>query len=243
MNNYIFEAEGKTKSEAEEYSLETLRLQPGDLRFEVVDSGKSGFLGITQKKPAVVRAFVANNDIPSEKIIHGVIITILKKMGIPAEVVGMGDVDGKIYVELTSKESGLIIGKRGGTLDSLQFLLNLMVDPKIRHNRKIVLDIESYRDKRELSLIRLAKSIAASVIKSGRSKLLDPMNPFERRIVHMAIQEDERVFTRSEGNGTFKRVRVISAKEKHKYKDLEDPTKKGLPVEDFADGVDQEDLD
>lgn len=239
MDNYIFEAEAKSKSEAEELTLQTLRLQPGDLKFEVVESGKSGFLGITQKKPAVVRAYVANKDIPSEKIIHGVILTILKKMGVPAEVVGMGDVDGKIYVELTSKESGLVIGKRGGTLDSLQFLVNLMVDSKTRHSRKIVLDIESYRDKRELSLVRLAKSIASSVAKTGKSKLLDSMNPFERRIVHMAIQEDDRVFTRSEGNGTFKRVRVIPSKDKHKYADADDQnSKKGLPVEDFPDSED-----
>lgn len=239
MDNYIFEAEAKSKSEAEELTLQTLRLQPGDLKFEVVDSGKSGFLGITQKKPAVVRAYVANKDIPSEKIIHGVILTILKKMGVPAEVVGMGDVDGKIYVELTSKESGLVIGKRGATLDSLQFLVNLMVDSKTRHSRKIVLDIESYRDKRELSLVRLAKSIASSVAKTGKSKLLDSMNPFERRIVHMAIQEDDKVFTRSEGNGTFKRVRVIPAKDKHKYAETDEQnSKKGLPVEDFPDSED-----
>lgn len=233
MNNYIFEAEAKSKQEAEEITLSTLRLDAGDLRFEVVDSGKSGFLGITQKKPAVVRAFVANKDIPSEKIVHGVVLTLLRKMKIEAEVVGMGDVDGKIYVELASKESGLIIGKRGSTLDALQFIVNLMVDSKIRHGRKIVLDIESYRDKREMSLIRLGKSVASQVGKSGKSKLLEPMNPFERRIIHMALQEDDRVFTRSEGNGTFKKVRVIPMKDKHKYKDVE--TKKvpaGLPAED-----------
>ena len=228
MENYIFEAEAKSKSEAEELTLKTRRLESGDLRFEVVESGKSGFLGITQKKPAVVRAFVTNNDIPSEKIIHGVTLTILKKMGIEAEVVGMGDVDGKIYVEISSKESGLVIGKRGSTLDALQFVVNLMVDSKIRHGRKIVLDIESYRDKREMSLIRLGKSVASQVAKTGKSKLLEPMNPYERRIIHMALQEDDRVFTRSEGNGTFKKVRVISSKDRHKYKDLE-PVKKGFP--------------
>jgi spoIIIJ-associated protein len=229
MKNYIFEAEAKSKSEAEEITLRTLRLESGDLKFEVVDSGKSGFLGITQKKPAVVRAFVANKDIPSEKIIHGVVLTLLRKMGIEAEVIGMGDVDGKIYVELASKESGLIIGKRGSTLDALQFIVNLMVDSKIRHGRKIVLDIESYRDKREMSLIRLGKSVASQVAKSGKSRLLEPMNPFERRIIHMALQEDEKVFTRSEGNGTFKKVRVISMKDKHKYKDV-DLNKKGIPA-------------
>lgn len=233
MENYIFEQEAKTKSEAEDIILKTLRLEPSDLKFEVVESGKSGFLGLTAKKPAVVRAYVANKDIPSEKIVHGVIITLLKKMGIEAEVVGMGDVDGKIYVELSSKDSGLIIGKRGTTLDALQFIVNLMVDPKIRHGRKIVLDIESYRDKREMSLVRLAKSAANQVAKTGRPKLLDLMNPFERRIIHVTLQEDERVFTKSEGNGTFKRVKVISMKDRHKYKDVD--IKKvpvGLPVEE-----------
>jgi spoIIIJ-associated protein len=229
MLNYIFEAEAKSKSEAEELALNTLRLEEGDLKFETVDSGKAGFLGLTAKKPALVRAYVSSKDIPAEKIIHGIILTILKKMGVEAEVVGMGDVDGKIYIELSSNDSGILIGKRGATLDALQFLLNLMVDSKIRHGRKIVLDIESYRDKREMSLVRLGKSVASSVAKSGRSRLLEPMNPYERRIIHMALQEDEKVFTRSEGNGTFKRVRVISAKEKHKYKDLDEKNSDLLP--------------
>jgi len=95
MLNYIFEAEGKSKSDAEETTLKLLRLEDGDLRFETIESGKGGFLGITSKKPAVVRAYVASKDLPAEKIIHGIIITLLKKMGIDAEVVGMGDVDGR----------------------------------------------------------------------------------------------------------------------------------------------------
>jgi spoIIIJ-associated protein len=225
MLNYIFEQEGKSKSEAEEIALNTLRLSEGDLKFETVDSGKSGFLGLTSKKPALVRGFVSSKDLPAEKIIHGIILTILRKMGIEADVVGMGDVDGKIYIELSSPDSGILIGKKGSTLDSLQFLLNLMVDQKIRHNRKIVLDIESYRDKREMSLIRMGKSVASGVAKSGKSRLMESMNPYERRIIHMALQKDDRVFTRSEGNGTFKKVRVIPAKDKHKYKDLEEKNK------------------
>ncbi len=222
IKNYIFEAEGKTKSEAEETILKTLRLSEKDVKFELVDSGRGGFLGLTQKKPAVVRAYVISEQVPVEKIVHGVLITLLKKMGIQAEVVGMGDLDGKLYIELSSKDSGIIIGKHGATLDAIQFLLNTMIDPKLKGNRKIVVDIESYRDKREMALVRLGKSIANTVAKTGRSRLLEPMNPYERRIIHMALQKDERVFTRSEGNGTFKRVRIISIKEKHKYKDLED---------------------
>ena len=233
MLNYIFEASGKSKSEAEAYTLKTLRMNEGDLRFETADSGKSGFLGL-KKSPVVLRAFINNNDIPSEKIVHGVIITILEKMGIEAEVIGMGDVDGKIYVELGSDESGLIIGRKGATLDSLQFLLNLMIDPKLRHGRKIVLDIESYRDKREMALIRMAKSAATAVIKSGKPKLLEPMNPFERRIVHMALQEDEKVFTKSDGNGTYKKVRIIPIKDKSKY------NKDNKPKDDYPQSVESD---
>ena len=234
MLNYIFEVNGKSKSEAEEFTLKTLRLQPGDVKFETAESGGGGFFGI-KKKSSTVRAFVTSKDIPAEKIIHGVILTILGKMGIEAEVIGMGDVDGKIYVELVSKESGLIIGKKGATLDSLQFLMNLMIDSKIRHGRKIVLDIESYRDKREMALIRLGKSAAASVIKTGKPKLLEPMNPFERRIIHMALQDHDKVFTKSDGNGTYKKVRVIPIKDKGKYKD-----KEGRRPSEFPDNVESE---
>lgn len=230
--NYIFEAEGKSKSEAEEITLKTLRLSEKDVKFEVVESGRGGFLGLTQKKPAVVRAYPAHEQIPLEKIAHGMLITLLKKMGIQAEVVGMGDIDGKLYIELSSKDSGIIIGKRGTTLDAIQFLLNIMIDPKIKGNRKIVVDIESYRDKRELALVRLGKSIANAVAKTGRSRLLEPMNPYERRIIHLALQKDERVFTRSEGNGTFKRVRIISIRERHKYKDLEEQVEQVRDMEE-----------
>lgn len=216
MLNYIFEVTGKSRSEAEEYALKTLRLKADDLRFETIESGKAGFF---KKRPITVRAYIASKDIPAEKIIQGITLTILGKMGIEAEIIGMGDVEGKIYVELFSKESGLIIGKKGATLDALQFLLNMMIDPKIRHGRKIVLDIESYRDKREMSLIRLGKSAAAAVIKTGKPKLLEPMNPFERRIIHMALQDHDKVFTKSDGNGTYKKVRIIPIKDKSKYKE------------------------
>ncbi|MCX7999036.1 MAG: RNA-binding protein, partial [Leptospiraceae bacterium] len=132
-------------------------------------------------------------------------------------------------------DSGIIIGKRGTTLDAIQFLLNIMIDPKIKGNKKIIVDIESYRDKRELALVRLGRSIANSVAKTGRSRLLEPMNPYERRIIHIALQKDERVFTRSEGTGTFKRVRIISVRERHKYKDLEDQVEQVSETEEEED--------
>ncbi len=221
MLNYILEAEGKTKTDAENTILKTLLLESGDVRFETIDAGKSGFFGITQKKPAIVRAYVGDKKIPISKVIHGVVLTLLKKMEVDATVVGMGDVDDKIYVELSSPESGILIGKRGSTLDSIQFLLNIMIEPKLREGKKIVLDIESYREKREMALVRLARSVASAVAKTTKSRLLEAMNPYERRIIHMTLQKDARVFTRSEGNGTFKRVRVIPMKDRHKYKDVE----------------------
>lgn len=228
MLNYIYEIEGKTKTEAESMIMNTLRLKENEVKFVAVETpgstGKFSFFGISPKKPVLVRAYAASKDVPIEKIIHGVTLTLFKKMGIDVDVVGMGDVDGKLYIELASSDSGIIIGKRGSTLDSIQFLLNLMIDSKLRNGKKIILDIESYRDKREMSLVRLSKSIATSVARSGRPKLLEPMNPYERRIIHMTLQTDDRVFTKSEGTGTYKRVRIIAMKDKHKYPD-EDITK------------------
>lgn len=232
MLNYIYEAEAKSKSEAEQLILSTLRLENSDVKFVTVDSGRSGFFGLTSKKPAIVRAYVENKDIPIEKVIHGVTLTILKKMGIPGEVIGMGDVDGKIYIELSSPESGLIIGKRGNTLDAIQFLLNLIIDSRLRDGKKIILDIESYREKREMSLIRYGKSTASIVSKTNKSRLLESMNPYERRIIHMALQRDPKVFTRSEGNGTYKRVRIIPSSERYKYKDLDNKESKFNSEED-----------
>ena len=105
--------------------------------------------------------------------------------------------------------AGHIIGRKGKTLESLQFLVNLMVEKFLKEPPKILLDIEKYRSRREDQITSMAVKSADQVVKSGRSKLLNPLNPYERRLVHVALQEREDVTTESQGNGVYKRVRIM----------------------------------
>ena len=206
--NYIYEIEAKSKQDAEKKALEVLGLKAEDVSFKPVTSSR-GILGLVSRKPSVLRVYPEKKDIPVEANIKGVLLTLVKKMGIQAEVVQTGELDGNLYIELTSQDSGILIGKHGRTLDALQFVLNLMIDSQLRGGKRIMIDVESYRGKRQASLNRLAKSVADRVARSGQSVLLEFMNPYERRIIHLALEDDDRVFTESDGTGVYKRVRVI----------------------------------
>jgi spoIIIJ-associated protein len=122
--------------------------------------------------------------------------------------------DEKIYIEIESDSAGLIIGKRGKTLEALQLLVNIIVNKKGDKWRKVILDIENYRDKRENTLRELAQKVATKVKKTGKPQYLEPMNPFERRVIHMTLQNDPHVDTKSEGNGNLKKVKVYLKRRK-----------------------------
>ena len=211
--NYIYEAEGKNKAEAEKKVLETLGLGEGDIALKTDKNTGGGILGMVSRKPVVVRAYIEGDgeNIPVETIIKGVVLTLIAKMGIEAEVVNVGELEGNIYVELASEDSGILIGKQGRTVDALQFLLNLLIDSRSRNGRRIMIDIANYREKRQRRLSRMAKSIADKVARTRRSVALEYMNPYERRIVHISLEDDDRVFTRSDGNGLYQRVRILPA--------------------------------
>ncbi|HMU84963.1 MAG TPA: RNA-binding cell elongation regulator Jag/EloR [Leptospiraceae bacterium] len=207
--NYIYEAEGKTRAEAEQIALSALGLKEEDVTFEAVSAGKS-FLGIVNRKPTVVRLFAKN--VPIETVIKGTVITLIRKMGLTVENVGVHIEEESFVVSIDSEDSAILIGKQGRTLDSLQFLTNCMVDSRIRNNRRVVLDVAEYRERRKQRLTKLAKAVADRVARTSQSVLLEWMNPYERRIVHLALEPDERVTTRSDGNGVYKRVRVLPQK-------------------------------
>ncbi len=207
--NYIYEAEGKTRAEAEQTALSALGLKEDEVTFEAVSSGKS-FLGIVNRKPTIVRMFAKN--VPVETIIKGTVITLIKKMGLEVDNVDVQIEEESYVVSIESEDSAILIGKQGRTLDSLQFLTNCMVDSRMRNNRRVVLDVAEYRERRKQRLTKLAKAVADRVARTGQSVLLEWMNPYERRIVHLALEPDERVTTRSDGNGVYKRVRVLPQK-------------------------------
>lgn len=127
--------------------------------------------------------------------------------------------NGYLVFDLKGKNLGILIGRRGDTLDSLQFLLNLVINEKNSAKVKGIIDIEHYRAKREETLIGLSHKLAAKARKTGQKVVLEPMNPQERRIIHMALQNDRRVSTYSEGEEPYRKVVIVpEAKEYHRRK-------------------------
>ncbi len=214
--NYIYESEGKNRADAEKKALDFLHLDAASVTFKPTTSRK-GLLGLVMKKPTVVRVFPNTDSIPLDVVITGVLITLIKKMGMDAEVEKVTEIDSNILIELSSEDSKLLIGKQGRTLDALQFILNLMVDSKQRKGKRIMIDVAEYRSRRQKRLNKLARAVADRVIKTRKPVLLEYMNPYDRRIIHLALEEDNRVFTKSDGNGVYKRVRVIPQSRAEEY--------------------------
>ncbi len=137
---------------------------------------------------------------------------ILDRMGIDAEVSAFDDGE-RVILDAHGPESGLVIGKKGATLDALQYLVNRIVYKRPGEGPGIVVDAEGYRGRREDALVDMANRMAEKAVHSGRATPLEPMNPHDRRIVHMALKEHGGVMTESEGEGSARRV-VIIPKEK-----------------------------
>ncbi|HOO72672.1 MAG TPA: RNA-binding cell elongation regulator Jag/EloR [Spirochaetota bacterium] len=206
----VIEIEGKTPDDATKKGMAELGIEDAEkVTVEIIDQGRSGIFGFGVSKPAKVRIYY--NDFVADvgNLARDVLLSILKKMNLSGEVKDIKEGESKVYIELESeKSSGLIIGRKGKTLEALQFIVNLIVNHKTGTEKKIILDIESYRANREKALRKLSREIAHKVIKSGRPWTLEPMNPFERRLIHMSLQNDKRVTTKSEGQGIYRKVTI-----------------------------------
>ncbi len=180
------------------------------LQYEVVDEGKAGILGgLIGAKPAVIRAKkIETIDEKAADFLHDV----FGAMGISVDVESkLNTEENELEINLSGDEMGILIGKRGQTLDSLQYLVSLVVNKEAEDYLRVKLDTENYRERRKETLETLAKNIAYKVKRTRRSVSLEPMNPYERRIIHSALQNDKYVFTRSEGEEPFRHV-VIALK-------------------------------
>ncbi|MGV7930102.1 MAG: RNA-binding cell elongation regulator Jag/EloR [Spirochaetota bacterium] len=205
----VLEIEGKTVEDATRKMMAELNIDDvSKVKMEVLDQGKSGIFGFGVSRPAKLRVFYNDTAADVGEITKEILLTILEKMEIEGTVRDIKEGENKVYVEIESPKSGLIIGKKGKTLESLQFLVNLMVNNRTKSDKKIILDIESYRAKREKALRKLSKEIALKVIKTGKPWTLEPMNPFERRLIHLTLQNDSRVTTKSEGLGIYRKVKI-----------------------------------
>ena len=203
------EFKAKTVDEAIMAGLAEMGLGIDQVDVEVVQEGK-GLFGIG--KSAVVRLTEHKSvSTDADEFLNG----IFERMGVSAKAESSEGEDGSIKVDISGDSTGVLIGRRGETLDALQYLTSLVVNRKKDEYVRVVVDTENYRQKREETLVKLANRIAAKVSKTGKRVVLEPMNPYERRVVHSTLQGHPKVETISEGEEPYRKV-IIRRKKSEK---------------------------
>lgn len=179
------------------------------LDYEVIEKGSNGFLGIGSKNAVIKVCAKASIEDDVKDFLNKVFSAMDMEVDI---LIKKDEVNKYIDVELKGSDMGVLIGKRGQTLDSLQYLTNLAINKHSGDYYKVKIDTEDYRNRRKETLENLAKNIAYKVKRTKRTVSLEPMNPFERRIIHSALQNDKYVTTHSEGEEPYRHVVVMLKK-------------------------------
>lgn len=202
----VAEKTGKTLEEAITAGVLELGVDRNRVKIEVIEEpGKKGLFGLFGTRLARVR--ISYEDDPG-MLATNFIQKICQAMGVQANTQVSKDGE-HWHIDITGPELGILIGRRGDTLDALQYLTNLAVAKKLSERVRLIVDVEGYRLRREDTLVRLAKRLSEKVKRTGIRIVLEPMNPHERRIIHTSLQDDTRISTFSEGDDTNRRV-VIS---------------------------------
>lgn len=209
---------GKNVDDALTKALVQLGVTSDKVEYEVVEKGSNGILGIGSK-PAKINVKIKEEkpivveEAPAD--IEAVIVEFLSKvfdaMNLTVKI-NVNITEESVDVDLVGDDMGVLIGKRGQTLDSLQYLVSLVVNKKSDKYLRVKLDTENYRERRKETLENLAKNIAFKVKRTKRAVSLEPMNPYERRVIHSALQNDKYVTTKSEGEEPFRHVVVMLKK-------------------------------
>ena len=209
---------GKNVEDALTKATIELGVSSDKVEYEVIDKGSAGFIGIGSK-PAKINARVKEEEVivvseaPAD--IEAVIVEFLSKVFAAMNLtvkINVNITEESVDVDLIGDDMGVLIGKRGQTLDSLQYLVSLVVNKKSDKYLRVKLDTENYRERRKETLENLAKNIAFKVKRTKRPVSLEPMNPYERRVIHSALQNDRYVTTRSEGDEPFRHVVFVLKK-------------------------------
>ncbi len=213
----VKEFEGKTELEAIATAMAALQLEQEELDIEIIDAGKRGLFKKSNVRIRVHlpddlvedydKAISSEDPDEYEQQVINFLSSILKKMGYPGDVRVNFRKEGKLGLNIVSDHSSIIIGKKGKNLDAIQLIVNVYAG-QLNPGVKVVIDSENYRMRHEEQLVKLAYRSAEQVRRSGRSRLLEPMNPFERRLIHTALNDMEGISTKSEGDGLFKQVRI-----------------------------------
>lgn len=223
-----YEFVGKNTEEAIEEASKTLHLPIEELNIDIIEPGSAGIFGLVGGKKAKIKVtvdephVVDSEEMASEEEIEGdeddgldiardALENILNCIPIETTVNATRK-NGKIILDIMGDKSGLLIGKKGKTLDALQFIVNKIVNKALERRVNIVVDSENYRKRREESLTQLAMKMGEKAARIRKPVTTNPLNPHDRRIVHLALKDNERLDTRSRGEGLLKKVVIIPKK-------------------------------
>ncbi len=220
------ETEGKTIEEAIHKACEELKASREDLDIEVLENGSTGFLGLVGGKKAQIRATLKGTPSSKEKgtppspfllknqaaeVAKKTLTDLLDLLGMEARVEFTEDPE-CILLNIQGDGSGLLIGRKGQTLDALEYLINKIVHKDVEDKKHIIVDTENYRARRNESLVNLAHRLADKAKRLGRPVTISPMSAHDRRIIHLALQDDKDLRTRSTGEGLYRKMIIIPEK-------------------------------
>ncbi len=201
------EKSGKTVEEAIEAALEELGLSRSEVEVEVLEESNKGLFGFLGAKDARVKVKECIN--PEQKAVK-ILEEIFHRMELEVNI-ELREIDGHTLINLNGPDLGILIGRRGDTLDAMQYYLNLAANKNTDKRVRFILDIEGYRQRRTETLSKLALRLAEKAKRKGKDVVLEPMNPHERRVIHTALQNHKDVFTYSEGEEPYRKI-IIAPK-------------------------------
>ncbi|MDK2936246.1 MAG: spoIIIJ-associated protein [Eubacteriaceae bacterium] len=208
--NKIVTATGKTVDEAINSGLLELGVTKEQVEVNIIQVPDSGFMKLFGKKDAIVEMTLKND--PQEKA-RNFLTDVFNAMKIPCKITTNLD-DKVLFINLEGENMGVLIGRRGQTLDSIQYLVSLVINRELEEYVRVVLDTENYRVKREKTLEALGEKMAGKAVYYRKKMVLEPMNPSERRVIHAKLQNHPKVFTYSEGDEPYRHV-VIQVKDRN----------------------------
>lgn len=205
MEKQIYKAE--SVNEAIKKGLDDLKIDRSQAEINIIEQGNKGFLGLIGKKQAQIEIIIEEDPIEIGK---DFLKEIFKNTNLDVDinVIQSETNQEQVVYDVHSPDLGIVIGRRGETLDALQYLTSLVVNRDTEDYLRIIIDAEGYRERREKTLERLAKKLAQKAVEKGRKVVLEPMPPHERRIIHITLKEDSRVKSYSEGEEPFRKVMI-----------------------------------
>jgi spoIIIJ-associated protein len=200
---------GRTIQEAVQLAIQELNVDLNQVKIDILEEPEKGLLGLINNKPGKVKVTLRST--PADTV-KEYLEKLVLNMGVSGKVTVTEEDQKVIRAEIKGPGMGVLIGRRGQTLDAIQYITGLVINKKYKDEYyRVIVDTENYRKKREETLVQLAKNVAHKAARIGKDIALEPMNPYERRIIHSALQEDNRVTTYSQGEDPYRKV-IISVK-------------------------------